>query len=127
MDLLTFCALCLLLVCIWKLHSQRWHWTVDYLAVAMMLAIVSAQIIACASVRPQIQAARDDFVLACRELTAAMVGDTSPSKAERIAAKVCLAEEMGEKIEHAIAKDTGAPDLFSPDVPAELAPPATQQ
>jgi hypothetical protein len=121
MDLLTLSSLCLFLICLWlAVFSQRRHWTVDYLAQALMLAILSVQIIACASVRPQIQAARDDFVLACRELTAALVGDATPSKAERIAQKVCLVEQMGETIEHAIAAD-GA-ELFTTDPPPGLAP-----
>jgi hypothetical protein len=124
MDLLTLSALCTFLLCLWQLvHLQRRHWVVDYSAVALMLALTSAQVIACASLRPQIQEARDDFVLACRKLTAAMVGDAAPSKAERIASDVCLVEQMGEKIEHAIAKDTGAPDLFTRDVPSFADPP----
>lgn len=119
MDLLTLSCLCTFVLSLWlAMRSQRRHWTVDYFATALLLAMVSVQVIACASLRPQIQAARDDFVLACRELTQAMVGDGTPSKAERIAQKVCLVEQMGETIEHAIVADGSAPAPTAPEAPS---------
>ena len=127
MDLHLFLVIVLIASAVVILLSLYRGWPGPYLA-AMATMAVCALALSCASIRPPIQAARDDFVLACRELTAAMVGDGSPSKAERIASKVCLVEQMGEQIEHAIVKDTGEPDLFTPDVPAPLAdPPAASK
>lgn len=104
--------LLLALLCTWERPTRD--------RLALTACIAALLINACASVRPQIQAARDDFVLACRELTAAMVGDGTPSKAERIAQKVCLVERMGETIEHEIVAD--GTELFAPDPPPVLAP-----
>lgn len=106
------------------LCSQRWRPRPFYAAVAVCGFV--GMLNACASVRPQIQAARDDLVLACRELTAALAADTEPSKAERIMSDVCAVEHLAEPLEHAIAKATGAPDLFTTDPPPALDSPPAQ-
>ncbi len=88
-----------------------------YPRAALLVPALAAVIIACASLRPQIQEARDDVVLACRKLTAAMVGDVSPSRAERIAQKVCLAETMASAIEREAEAD--AEQLFTETLPID--------
>jgi hypothetical protein len=97
---------------------------VSHLPTAARWGILAfAFVISCASLRPQIQEARDDVVLACRKLTAAMVGDVSPSKAERISQKVCLAETFAERITREVEADSNA--LFSEELPLDLPPAVT--
>ncbi len=99
------------------LKGYQWRDPQMYALAALLGLEVAA---GCATLRPQIQEARDDVVLACRKLTAAMVGDVSPSRAERIAQKVCLAETFAE----VIAKEAVADEdqLFSETLPIETRP-----
>lgn len=66
----------------------------------------------CASLRPKLEVAREDFVQACRDYTSALVGDTHPSQVELIVQKVCLAEAMAEKITSEVKQD--AADVLAP-------------
>lgn len=74
--------------------------------------------VACASARPYIQDARDEFVKACNALTAAELGDAPTTKVERVARKVCLVEKMGEAIEKEVVNDAAELDLFQPSFDA---------
>lgn len=68
--------------------------------------------IACASLRPKLEVAREDFVQACRDYTSALVGDQHPSQVELVVQKVCLAEQMAEQITSAVKQDES--DLLAP-------------
>lgn len=69
-------------------------------------------VIACATLRPKLEVAREDFVQACRDFTSALLADAHPSQAELIAARVCAAEQMADRIEHEVVQD--GKDLLAP-------------
>lgn len=69
-------------------------------------------VIACATLRPKLEVAKDDFVQACRDFTSALVGDAHPSQVELIVQKVCIAEGMADRIEHEVVQD--AKDVLAP-------------
>ncbi len=66
----------------------------------------------CASLRPKLEVAREDFVQACRDFVSASIGDQHPSQVELIVQKVCLAEAMAEKITSEVKRD--AADVLAP-------------
>lgn len=69
-------------------------------------------LVGCASLRPKLEIAREDFVQACRDYTSALVADAHPSQVELIVQKVCLAEQMAERITSAVKQDES--DLLAP-------------
>lgn len=87
--------------------------------VCLPLALTAGALLGCASIRPKLEVARDDFANACRNLTAAIVGDAHPDQVETVVQRVCLAEQMVDKITREIVGDGGQvlapfPDARSP-------------
>lgn len=128
MDLHAFLVVVMVMAAVLVFVSLHRKWHGPYLFAVTVLVACSFALgpAGCASVRPQIQAARDDLVLACRQLASALAADTEPSKAERIMSDVCAVERLAEPIEHAVAKATGATDLFTDDPPPFLDSPPAQ-
>lgn len=79
--------------------------------VCLPLAFAGA-LTGCASIRPKLEVARDDFANACRNLTAAIAGDAHPDQVEVVVQRVCLAEQMVDKITREIVAGEG--DILAP-------------
>lgn len=78
----------------------------------LTFAFALAALSGCASLRPKLEVARDDFATACRNLTATLAGDAHPDQVEVIVQKVCLAEQMVDRISRELATDEG--ELLAP-------------
>lgn len=84
-----------------------------------LAALGLGALVSCASLRPQLEVARDDFASACRNLTAAIAGDAHPDQVETVVQRVCVAEQMVDKITREIVAGEGQvlapfPDAGSP-------------